>query len=175
MSSPADALFSRVARLLRRRDGPIGHPVERAIGVTRAKWSLRGHNAIGARVNFVGKVLPTNFVVHAGGVLIVGDESMFNYGVSVEATTRVSIGRRCMFGSFVRIADRDAGAEGPVVIGDDVWVAHGAIIGPGVTVGCGSVVAAGSVVMKDVPPQSMAHGNPAPTMSLALWSGEPHE
>jgi acetyltransferase-like isoleucine patch superfamily enzyme len=192
MSATADALVSRVARLLRLNGAPIGWPVGRAIGVTRAKWSLRHYNPgpgvcvrgplrleirgdlrIGARVNFAGKVVPTSFIVHAGGVLIVGDESVFNYGVSVESTSRVSIGRRCMFGSFVHIADRDALTEGPVTIGDDVWVAHGAIIGPGVTIGCGSVVGAGSVVIKDVPPQSMALGNPARTMSLSLWPGEP--
>jgi maltose O-acetyltransferase len=194
MSRSSDALLSRMGRLLHLRRTPMGLPVKRAIGVTRAKWSLRGYNAgpgvsvqgplvldvegelrIGARVNFVGKVLPTSFTVHAGGVLIVGDESVFNYGVSVESTSRVSIGRRCMFGSFVRIADRDARMDGPVVIGDDVWIAHGAIIGPGVTVGSGSVVAAGSVVLKDVPPHSMALGNPARTMSLSLWTGEPHD
>ena len=44
MSDPADALFSRVARLLRLNGTPIGWPVERAIGVTRAKWSLRHYN-----------------------------------------------------------------------------------------------------------------------------------
>ena len=190
MSSPAGAISSRMARLLSLREKPFGHPVTRAIDVVRAKWLLRGHDVgrgvsvqrslmldiqgelrIGDRVSFVGKVLPTSLTVHPGGMLLIGDESVFNYGVSVDAASRVTIGRRCLFGSFVRIADRDGESAGPIVIGDDVWVAHGAVVGPGVTIGHGSVVAAGSVVMTDVPPQSMALGNPARMMSLSFWAG----
>ena len=192
MSGPADAILSRVARLLRLRDKPAGHLVMRAIDVTRAKWSLRGYKVgrgvsvqgplfldvqgeleVGDRVSFVGNVLPTGLIVHRGAFLSIGDESVFNYGVSVEASMRVTIGRRCMFGSFARVGDRDGQRGGPIAIGDDVWIAHGAIIGPGVTIGSGSVIAAGSVVTKDVPPQSMALGNPARTMSLSLRTGNP--
>lgn len=49
----------------------------------------------------------------------------------------------------------------PVVIEDEAWIAIGAIILPGVTIGRGSIVAAGSVVTKDVPPHTLAAGNPA--------------
>jgi acetyltransferase-like isoleucine patch superfamily enzyme len=73
----------------------------------------------------------------------------------------------------VRLCDRTADGEvRPIVLGDDVWVAHGAIIGPGVTIGEGSVVAAGSVVLSDVPPRSLAIGNPARAVSLDLVSPE---
>jgi acetyltransferase-like isoleucine patch superfamily enzyme len=49
----------------------------------------------------------------------------------------------------------------PIVIERNVWIAAGATIIGGVTVGENSVVAAGSVVTKDVPPNSLAAGNPA--------------
>jgi acetyltransferase-like isoleucine patch superfamily enzyme len=49
----------------------------------------------------------------------------------------------------------------PIAIGRNVWIAAGATIIGGVTVGENSVVAAGSVVTKDVPPNSLAGGNPA--------------
>ncbi len=49
----------------------------------------------------------------------------------------------------------------PVVIEDNVWIGARAIIMKGVTIGQGSVVAAGAVVTKDVPPFSIAAGNPA--------------
>jgi acetyltransferase-like isoleucine patch superfamily enzyme len=49
----------------------------------------------------------------------------------------------------------------PIAIEKNVWIATGAIIIGGVTVGENSVVAAGSVVTKDIPPNTLAGGNPA--------------
>ncbi len=47
------------------------------------------------------------------------------------------------------------------IIGNDVWIGHGAIVMPGVTIGDGVIVAAGSVVAKDVPSYTIVGGNPA--------------
>jgi acetyltransferase-like isoleucine patch superfamily enzyme len=49
----------------------------------------------------------------------------------------------------------------PIIIGNDVWIGHGAFIKPGVTLGDGAVVAAYAVVTKDVPPYAIVAGNPA--------------
>lgn len=49
----------------------------------------------------------------------------------------------------------------PIFIEDDVWICQGAMIMKGVRVGRGSIVAADAVVVKDVPPYSVAAGNPA--------------
>lgn len=49
----------------------------------------------------------------------------------------------------------------PITIGNDVWIASGAIILYGVTIGDGAVVGAGSVVTKDVPAYTVVAGNPA--------------
>ena len=81
-------------------------------------------------------------------------------------TTRVTIGNRCLFGAMVRIGDSVRGATAPVTLGNDVWIAHGAIIEAGVTIGDGSVVSAGSVVVSDVPAGRMAIGNPARPVPL---------
>jgi len=48
-----------------------------------------------------------------------------------------------------------------VVIGNDVWIGHGAIVLPGVTVGDGAVLAAGAVVSRDVAPYTVVGGIPA--------------
>lgn len=47
------------------------------------------------------------------------------------------------------------------VVGNDVWIGHGAVVMPGVTIGDGAIVAAGSVVTRDVAPYTIVGGNPA--------------
>jgi len=48
-----------------------------------------------------------------------------------------------------------------VSVSDKAWIGFNSIILKGVTIGEGAVVAAGSVVTKDVPPFTIAGGNPA--------------
>jgi phosphonate metabolism protein (transferase hexapeptide repeat family) len=48
-----------------------------------------------------------------------------------------------------------------VVIGNDVWIGHGAIVLPGRAIGDGAVIAAGAIVTKDVAPYTIVAGNPA--------------
>ena len=49
----------------------------------------------------------------------------------------------------------------PINIGDSVWVAADAFIGPGVVIGNGSVIGARAAVFKDVETWSVVGGNPA--------------
>ncbi len=49
----------------------------------------------------------------------------------------------------------------PITIGDGVWIAAGAFVGPGVTIRNNSVVGARAVVMKDVESNVVVAGNPA--------------
>jgi len=59
------------------------------------------------------------------------------------------------------VRDYDALEFGkPITIGDHVWVGGGSIINPGVTIGDNSIIGAGSVVTRDIPPNSIAVGNP---------------
>lgn len=51
--------------------------------------------------------------------------------------------------------------KGDVVIENDVWIGHEAMILSGVTIGNGAVVGARSLVSKDVPPYAIVAGNPA--------------
>lgn len=51
--------------------------------------------------------------------------------------------------------------KGDIVIGNDVWIGRESVIMPGVKIGDGCIIAAYSVVTKDIPPYSVAGGNPA--------------
>jgi len=48
-----------------------------------------------------------------------------------------------------------------VIIGKNVWIGANSVILPGVKIGNNSVIGAGSTVIEDVPPYSVAAGNPA--------------
>ena len=48
----------------------------------------------------------------------------------------------------------------PITIGDNTWLGGSVTVCGGVTIGEGSVIGAGSVVIKDIPPNVFAAGNP---------------
>jgi acetyltransferase-like isoleucine patch superfamily enzyme len=52
-------------------------------------------------------------------------------------------------------------ANNDTVIGNDVWIAAGAIIRQGIHIGNGAVIGANSFVNKDVPPFAIVAGSPA--------------
>ena len=181
----------RLLRLVASDRHAAWHRVLRGVGVLRARWLFRrcergelvnalgpvrvvalGRVSLGARVQFWRGMIPQELVCAEDAELSVGAFSGFNYGVSIHAARSVRIGERCLFGSMVFVHDSDRERTAPIVIEDDVWIAHGAIVEPGVTIGRGSVVSAGSVVGADVPPDSLAVGNPARSSPLA--AGERH-
>lgn len=51
-------------------------------------------------------------------------------------------------------------SNGPVFIGNDVWIGSGSIILSGVKIGDGAVIGANTVVSKDIPPYTIVAGNP---------------
>lgn len=125
---------------------------------------------LGESITLVGTIVPIEFVTHGKGEIIVGEHTYINYGTSISAHDRVTIGRHCLLGHYAFISDnnehglviRDAKPQSvPVMIDDHVWIGSRVIILPGVHIGHHAVVGAGSVVTKDIPPYSLAVGNPA--------------
>lgn len=95
-------------------------------------------------------------------------------GTVIHSNQLVKIGNNCMFGPGTVICDNDShrisidpierrkqAVSRPIIIKDNVWVGMNCLILKGVTIGENSIVAAGSVVVNDVPPNSIAGGNPS--------------
>ncbi len=60
------------------------------------------------------------------------------------------------------VVDADIHYDAPLVIEDDVWIAHNVMILPGCKfIGRGSIIGAGAVVSRDVPAYAVMVGNPA--------------
>lgn len=112
------------------------------------------------------------------GQIRVGDNCHFGERNHITACKSISIGNDVISGPNVLISDnargkstledltiapfnRELKSKGPVVIGDKVWLGQNSCILGGVTIGHNSVVGANSVVTHDVPPFSIAVGNPA--------------
>lgn len=94
----------------------------------------------------------------------------FNWVVLDEAL--VTIGDDCFIGPNVSIytachstnpVERNTRKEWarPVTIGNNVWIGGSVTILPGVTIGDNVTIGAGSVVVKDIPSNVVAVGNPA--------------
>ena len=64
---------------------------------------------------------------------------------------------------LLKSVKHEAISKGDIIVDDDVWIGHGAIILSGVHIGQGAIIAAGSVVSKDVPPYAIVAGVPAIT------------
>ena len=47
-----------------------------------------------------------------------------------------------------------------IKVGNNVWIGGNVVVVPGVTIGDNVVIGAGSVVIKDIPSNSVAVGNP---------------
>jgi carbonic anhydrase/acetyltransferase-like protein (isoleucine patch superfamily) len=70
-----------------------------------------------------------------------------------------------------------------VKIGNNIWIGDSAIVCKGVTIGDNAIIGAGAIVVKDIPANAIAAGNPAeviryldpdkPLKSRSQWMGEP--
>lgn len=62
---------------------------------------------------------------------------------------------------FGKPTKEDSVSKGPIVVGNDVWIAAHSVVLSGVTIGHGAVVAANSVVNQHVPDYAIVAGSPA--------------
>lgn len=118
--------------------------------------------------------------IHYGKHTRIGNNFFGNFNLTIQDDAAVTIGEHCSFGPNVTIvtpvhpmlpterraiSDRHGNPRHmcyakPVAIGDDCWLGANVVVCPGVTIGDNCVIGAGSVVIKDIPSNSFAAGNP---------------
>jgi acetyltransferase-like isoleucine patch superfamily enzyme len=118
----------------------------------------------------------TGLSIPCPGKVWIGDDVGFNEFVILNACDggEIRIGDHSLIGPFVlmRAADHiftdqktrinlQGHHAGHIHIGEDCWVGGHVMITRDVTIGEGSVIGGGSVVTHDIPPFSVAVGNPA--------------
>ena len=145
-------------------------------------------NLIGGEFISVGSfsVIARNCILQAHGHYLnqtfkpsieIGDYCNIGEGSMITTIDRVVIGDGLLTGRRVTITDNSHGgffladlkenpcqreliSKGPVIIGKNVWIGQNATI-ISAKIGDGAVIGANAVVTHDVPPYSMAVGNPA--------------
>lgn len=73
--------------------------------------------------------------------------------------TKASVDHECRIGDYVHIAP-GATLSGDVNIGECSWIGVGSCVKQGIKIGKNCIIGAGSVVVKDIPDNVVAYGNP---------------
>ncbi|HIS69835.1 MAG TPA: sugar O-acetyltransferase [Candidatus Gallacutalibacter stercoravium] len=127
-----------------------------------------------------GSFLQGPIYIHYGVHTQIGKRFFGNFNLTIQDDARVTIGDDCNFGPNVTIvtpihpmvpeerrhiltkdgAKKRVCYAKPVTIGNDCWFGANVVVCPGVTIGDGCVIGAGSVVVRDIPANSFAAGNP---------------
>lgn len=110
--------------------------------------------------------------------ITIGNNVSIESDCHISAINSVTIGDNVLMASFVYISDHSHGkcscdeiilppirrqlfSKGPVRIGKNVWLGEKVTILPNVTIGECCIIGANLVVTHDIPPYSIAVGNPA--------------
>jgi putative colanic acid biosynthesis acetyltransferase WcaF len=101
--------------------------------------------------------------------LQIDEHTAIGDGVILYTLGKITIGKYVTISQYAHLCagSHDASnramqlTTAPITLGDDVWIATDAYVGPGVTVGDRSIVGARASVFKDVPPDVVVGGNPA--------------
>ncbi|MGN0232878.1 MAG: sugar O-acetyltransferase [Bacteroidaceae bacterium] len=122
------------------------------------------------------------FLCDYGKHIRVGHHFFANFNLVILDEASVTIGDNCFVGPNVSIytpchsiipEERNTMRQWarPVTIGNNVWIGGSVTILPGVSIGDNVTIGAGSVVVKDIPSDCVAVGNPAKVVKHILHGG----
>lgn len=166
--------------LFKTRCHSVGKNLRLLLGIPAIQGNLR--LVIGDNVTLHGVATFSGSKVFDAPTLYVGDNSYIGYQVSMSIGRDISIGKNVLIANRVTIISYDGHpvnpaerhlpappeSSKPIVISDNVWIGANSVILKGVTVGEGAVIGSSSVVTRNVPPNSIAVGNPARVIPLKI-------
>lgn len=111
------------------------------------------------------------FICDYGYNIELGENFYSNHNLIILDANKVKIGDNVFIGPNcglytsghpTNVEERNQGLEyaKPIEIGNNVWIGGNAVILPGVKIGDNTVIGAGSIVVKDIPSNVVAVGNP---------------
>jgi putative colanic acid biosynthesis acetyltransferase WcaF len=123
---------------------------------------------MGARIGNGVKIFPSALITFPW-LLEIKDKTVVSWGVRIYNLGKITIGEKTVISQHAHLCGgtHDIKNSGFVLlrtglkIGNGVWIAADAFIGPNVNIGDYSVVGARAVVVKDVDPGNIVAGNPA--------------
>ncbi len=158
----------------------LRHPYKMTIGDHAAidndcMLCARGSDAGQFRIGEDTIVSRGSFIQSKAGNIIIGAHCSIGVQCYIGAVNDISIGDhvliagQCYIGggrypltkSGAPMKEHGAYSDGPITIGDDVWIGAGVKILDNINIGEGAVVGAGAVVTKDVAPYTIVGGIPA--------------
>ena len=100
-----------------------------------------------------------------------GENFYSNHNLVILDCAKVTFGENCLVapncgfytaGHALDVEQRNKGLEIalPITVGNNVWIGGSVSVMPGVTIGDNSIIGGGSVVVKDIPANVIAAGNP---------------
>lgn len=136
---------------------------------------------------FARSILATHSTSKGSGKIKIGNNVTIGEYNHLTSASLIVIDDGVLFGRRVTITDNSHGSssyndmitpplmrlicsKSCVYICKNVWVGDNVVVLPGVTIGEGSIVGAGSIVTSDIPPYSVAVGNPAKVVKECINS-----
>lgn len=161
-----DAIFSGDIKLINPKYITIGSKCRIGPNCKLEAWDKYQGEKFNPTIK-LGNDVRINSNCHVGAInkIVIGDNTLIGSNVLI---IDHSHGRNTFKEAKIHPSERQLYSKGPIVIGKYCWICENVCILPDVHVGECSVIGANAVVTKDIPPYSVAVGNPAKVVKRIL-------
>ena len=136
-------------------------------------WRNEILRMMGAKIGKKVRIYPTANITFPW-FFEVKDRTVISWGVKIYNLGRISIGEKTVISQFAHLCGGTHDLKNPgfkllrteIEIGNSVWIAADAFIGPNVHIGDNAVIGARAVVMKNVDAGNIVAGNPARSVGM---------